>query len=206
MAYVVEYDVDAVLDMLDRLPDELQDKVMRMAINKTADKAKAEMRRQILSHYNIKSAVVSGSLYVSPARASHNVISASLWPSSEDGAYYYKGRSMNVIHFVQGYSSGDLLFQFLKNGGLKTIGPGSRGESKPFIGNLGRTVFRRTGEPKTVASKGRYKGKLREPIEPVQVVGLPQMFNTKSINEAVLEKASEDLLEEVDRAVNFMLS
>jgi hypothetical protein len=186
---VVEFDADAVRLMLLELPIELRDKAIGAAINKTADKAKTEMKRQIVEHYNLKSTEVGSSLHVVGAKwREANKMSASMYPTTLGG----RGRAMNVVHFLQGTSTGELLFLFLRNGGNKIIGAGPAGQSKPFVGNSGRTVFRRTG-----------KGRL--PIEPVQVVDVPQMFNTKKLNEAVLEKASADLLVEAERAVNYLI-
>lgn len=202
MAVTVEYDVESVKTMLQLLPTELRDKAMAQAINKTADKAKAEMKRQIVALYNVKSTEVGGALFVSGAKASADIISASMYPTTLSGSRTH--RAMNVIHFKQGTGAGDLLFQFKRAGAMKVIGPAGQA-SKPFIGNLGRTVFRRTGEPKVIATKGMHKGKLREPIEPVQVIDIPQMFNVRTINEAVLAKAQTDLLDEVDRSINYLL-
>jgi hypothetical protein len=190
VAYAVEYDVDAVTEMLRRLPSELRDKAMASAVNKTADKAKTEMKRQITAAYNVKSTEVGGVLHVTGAKwREPDKLSATLYPTTLGG----RGRSMNVARFIAGKGAGDLLFEFKRNGAVKTIKPVEGGVSKPFVGNSGRTVFRRTGDA-------------RLPIEPVQVIDVPQMFNTKSINEAVLEKAREDLLVEVDRAVSYTLS
>jgi hypothetical protein len=146
---------------------------------------------------------VAGGLYITKASAKANTISASLYPTSVFGDA--GGRAMNVIHFLESRTTlgqakkrakdgtlQELFFQFKKTGGKKSIGK-EGDKSAPFIGNSGRTVFRRTG-------------KARLPIEPVQVIGLPQMFNTARLNQAVLEKAATDLLIETQRAVDLMLS
>jgi len=112
---------------------------------------------------------------------------------------------MNVIHFMQGTAKGELVFQFLKSGASKVIGA-QGGKSGAFIGNAGRTVFRRTGEANIIATKGMHKGKSREPIESVQVIDVPQMFNTRVINQAVLDKAGKDLIDEAESALAYMLS
>ncbi len=202
MAIVVTYDARAVQDMLRALPAELRDKAMAMAINKTADKAKTEMKRQISGIYNLKSAEVGGSLFVNRASAKANVVSASLYPTTLSGSR--KGRAMNVIHFLEGKTSiaerkkrskagtlSALFFKFKKVGGKKSIAK-EGDKSAPFIGNQGRTVFRRTGKSRT-------------PIEPVQVIDVPQMFNTASLNQSVLEKAATDILIETQRAVDQVL-
>lgn len=198
MALTVTYDARAVQDMLKALPAELRDKASAMAINKTADKAKTEMKRQITAVYNLKAAEVAGALYITKASATKNVMSASLYPTTLSGSK--KGRAMNVIRFLEGKVSlaeakkrnkagtlEQLFFKFKKIGGKKSIAA-KDGKSAPFIGNKGRTVFRRTGPGRT-------------PIEPVQVIDVPQMFNTAALNKSVLQKAADDLLIETDRAV-----
>lgn len=203
MAIVVEYDVSAVQAMLARLPVDLRDKGAQLAVNKTAAKAKTEMKRQITAVYNLKAAEVAGGLHITKASAKFNVISASLYPVSIKNQA--RGRAMNVIHFLEskvGLAEAkqrgragmlqQLFFKFKKVGGKKPI-PAENGKSAPFIGNKGRTIFRRTGPGRT-------------PIEPVQVIGMPQMFNTRALNESVLKKAAADLLVETDRAVKLLLN
>jgi hypothetical protein len=197
MALTVTYDTSAVQAMLARLPAELRDKASQLAVNKTAAKAKTEMRRQITAVYNLKAAEVGGALFVRPASLKQNLMSAALYPTTLSGK---KGRAMNVIRFLEGKTTlgeakkrgkagtlEQLFFKFKKIGGKKSI-PRVGEKSAPFIGNKGRTVFRRTG-------------KARTPIEPVQVIDIPQMFNTAALNRAVLKKAAADLLIETDRAV-----
>ena len=62
-----------------------------------------------------------------------------------------------------------------------------------FIANKGRTVFKRTG-PK------------RLPIEPVQTIGIPQMFNAKRITEVVLQLVEDDFPQQFDREARYYLS
>ena len=203
MSLTVEFDVDAVQATLARLPIDLRDKGAQLAVNKTAAKAKTEMKRQIVAVYNLKSTEGGGALHTTPASLKKGIFTASLYPTSLSGSK--KGRAMNVIHFLESKttladakrrtSAGtlqQLFFQFKTVGGKKTI-PAVNGKSAPFIGNQGRTVFRRTG-------------KASLPIEPVQVVGMQQMFNTKALNEAVLRKSAADLLVETNRAVTLLLS
>ena len=198
MALTVTYDARAVQEMLKALPAELRDKASAMAVNKTADKPKTEMKRQIAAVYNLKSAEVGGALFVNKARATKSIMSASLYPTTLSGSK--KGRAMNVIRFLESKTTlgeakkrgkagtlEQLFFKFKKIGGKKSISA-KDGKSAPFIGNKGRTVFRRTGKSRT-------------PIEPVQVIDVPQMFNTAALNKSVLQKAADDLLIETDRAV-----
>jgi hypothetical protein len=52
-------------------------------------------------------------------------------------------------------------------------------QRQTFVGNKGRTVFRRTG-PK------------RLPIEPVRTIDVPQMFNQRRINKIVRDVMQQD--------------
>ena len=214
MSLTVQYDTTAVQAILARLPEDLRDKGAQLAVNRTAAKAKTEMRRQIIAVYNLKSAEVGGALNTTPASLKKGIVSAALFPASLFGSK--KGRAMNVIHFVSVLNNGfktrgskakkgdisalgnQLGFQFKKTGGIKKI-PAPKGKSFPFIGNKGRTVFRRTGQPSA-------KNPKIEGIEPVQVIGLPQMFNTRALNEAVLKKAAADLVIESESAVRKLLA
>lgn len=199
----VTYDPREVKRMLSALPEELRDKASAMAINKTADKAKTEMKRQIAAVYNLKSSEIGGALKTTKASAAKNIMSASLYPVSLSGSR--TGRAMNVIHFLESSTTlaqakkrakagtlQQLFFKIKKGSAAKTIGK-EGDKSAPFIGNNGRTVFRRTGKSRT-------------PIEPVQVIDTRQMFNTAALNQAVLNKAAADLLVETQRAVDLMLS
>ena len=203
MSLTVQYDTTAVQAILARLPEDLRDKGAQLAVNRTAAKAKTEMRRQIIAVYNLKSAEVGGALNTTPASLKKGIFSAALYPTSLSGSK--KGRAMNVIHFLESKTTladakrrgkagtlQQLFFKFKKSGGKKTI-QAEGTKSAPFIGNKGRTVFRRTGKGRT-------------PIEPVQVIDTRQMFNTRSLNEAVLKKAAADLVIESESAVRKLLA
>ena len=145
------------------------------AINKTLDYGATLMGRLIVSEFNVKLQYVRERLRFRRATAKGGVnISGSLI-GGKDGAK----RSANIIAFVEKKTSladarrrrkaGTLNQLFVK---IKRTAP-----AKPlpgaFIGNHGRTVFRRVG-------------KERLPIEPVQVIDVAQMFNTKRINGKVV--------------------
>lgn len=152
---------------------EIADRAIASAINKTVDQARTAMVREITSEFNLTAGFVRQRLRVTRARARPGqlVLEAALIGSA-------KRRSANVIRFVErfvslaqarsrakGGTQNQLRFKFKKRGNAKLI-EGS------FIGNKGRTVFQRTGEE-------------RLPIDPVQVIGVPQMFTTRKINAAV---------------------
>jgi hypothetical protein len=195
MTISITVDAKDVLNTLALFPETLREQVVALSVNKTLDKARTEMKRQITAVYELSSSEVLGALNVSKVSRKNNKFTAELYPSTLGG----RGRAMNVIHFVRGTSRGELLFKFKKAGGNKVISKTGK-QSAPFVGNTGRTVFRRLiGVPSV-------KNPRKEAIEPVQVIDVPQMFNTKVINQAVLDKAADDLVIEAGRALDLMLS
>jgi hypothetical protein len=146
---------------LGQVQQALGDQVLARAINRTVDQAKTAMSREIRSSYQLSASYVRDRLRVKRAigRAGKLDLSAEL--IGGDG----KRRSANVIAFgarrnAQGISV------LISKGQRKTI-------SHAFVANKGRTVFARTG-------------KARLPIEPVRTIDVPQMFNARRVNAAVM--------------------
>lgn len=203
----IKADFSGIQRQLDKLSADMVAKVVPAALNKVVDKAKAEMTRQITSEFAIKASEVRMRLQIIRARRDFNSFIAILRTSdftSKSGA-----RSLNVIHFgakqVTGKTSkkvrvkirdkwvtlnvplgGGVSVKIKKAGGRKII-------AGAFIGNDGRTVFIR-------------ETKDRLPIKAVQTIDVPQMFNTRKINLAVLQKIGLDLPIEFDRAINAAIS
>lgn len=191
----VQADVSSISRKLLTLQRDVRDKAAVMAINKTVDKARAEMARAITQEYKISSADVRSALNVRRASVKGYNLVASL----EAFGSRRKGRSLNVIHFVERKVSmaegrrrarkgtiKQIGFQFKRGGGTKFI-PGA------FIGNDGRTVFMRTGDS-------------RLPIVPVQTIDIQQMFNYRKINQRVVDKIQQDFPIEFERAMRYLLS
>jgi len=181
--------IDAVQKKLASLSAAQASGAISMAINKTTAKAKAEINRAITQRYQIARAEVANSVAINAASKSKPRAVITLFGSAKK-----RGRSLNLIHFTerkvtlaQGRkrakdgTQNQLRFNIVRGQGGKMI-PGS------FVGNKGRTIFRRTGDK-------------RLPIEPVQVVGIGQMFNFRSIHTRVLAKINQDLATEMDRAI-----
>lgn len=183
--------------MLRAFPETLRDTILQPAINKSADKARAEIARAIPQEFHVKSSEVRSSLRLTRARAGRLDAWLDVFGSTRK-----QGRSLNLIHFLAAVQGGgqarnvrgtrsrqiDLLglqnqlgFLIRRGAGLKQI-PGA------FIGNRGRTIFRRTGDA-------------RLPIEPVQVVGYGQMFASRRISERVQAKIIASLPIEVTRSI-----
>lgn len=194
--------LESVKRTLEKIPREMRDKAIAPAINKVAEKARAEINRAIRQEFAVKADEVRNAIEIRKARRDKLEAVISIFGSAKK-----RGRSLNMIHFLAAVQAagrafkvrgrkltkadiaalqGQLGFLIKKAGGIKKI-EGS------FIGNKGRTVFMRTG-------------KARLPIKPVQVIGFSQMFNTKRISSRVMQKISDDLPVEVDRAIQMLIS
>jgi hypothetical protein len=160
-----------------------------IALNKTAAKGQAEISRAITERYQIKATEVRNSMSLRKASASTLVAEISIFGSTKK-----RGRSLNMIHFVEKKVTlaqarkrakkgtlNQLHFNIIKGSGKKLI-PGS------FIGNNGRTVFMREGDS-------------RLPIKPVQVIGVSSMFKFKPIHARVMAKIRADFATEMNRAI-----
>lgn len=160
---------------LDSLADDVGNKAMVRALNTTIDQGKTEMARGISKEFRLSVGDAKQRLSVSKASNKGGLLrfEAKLEATKRD-----KGRSMNLIAFQTGALTkrtakkagragavGQLGFQIKRAGGKKVI-PGA------FIGNDGRTVFIR-------------EGKGRTPIKALNTIDVPQMFNTKRINQVV---------------------
>ncbi|PWB40137.1 MAG: hypothetical protein C3F19_11620 [Rhodocyclales bacterium] len=193
----VKVDDSATRRALKNLQDNLQDKVLRQAINKVAEKARAEINRAIPEEFAVKASEVRNAINLRKARSGNLEAVIEIFGSARK-----RGRSLNLIHFlaaVRGLAvrgkrakKKDLAaldqqigFLIKKAGGLKHI-------EGAFIGNKGRTVFRRTG-----------KGRL--PIEPVQVIGFSQMFTSRRISKRVMAKINTEMPVEIGRALNLLM-
>jgi hypothetical protein len=166
-----------VVAQLNRLSQNVGDKAMVRALNKTVDQGKTEMARKISQEFRISSSVAKDRLAVRRASVRGGALR---FEAVLEATRRGKGRSMNLIHFVEQKvtlaeakrrtKAGDLAqlrFQIKRTGGKKML-PGA------FIANNGRTVFVRTG-------------KQRLPIKAVNTIGVVQMFNTQRINNVVRE-------------------
>lgn len=202
---IMRFDIQGLAEIQQRLATlttQQQTQVMVPAINKVATAARAEMTRAITTEYAISARSVRSSVDIQ--RASRNRVTAQL---DIFGSPSRRGRSQNLIHFLAAVQTSrgaqrtrgsratrrelqsvgqQLGFRIKRNAGLKQI-------EGAFVGNKGRTIFKRT----TAA---------RLPIEPVQVIGVSQMFNSRQISQRILDKIAADLPIEFDRALARLLA
>lgn len=193
--------VDELRRKLSGVVKDVDRKVVQPAINKVAEKARAEINRAIPQEYAVKAAEVRNAIDLRKARDGDLRAVISIFGSARR-----RGRSLNMIHFLAAIQAAgkaakvrgarvtkqdmkalarQLGFVIRRDGGLKKI-------DGAFVGNKGRTIFRRTG-----------KGRL--PIEPLQVIGFSQMFSSQKISKRVLDKVRAELPVEIDRALARLL-
>lgn len=169
---------------LDRLRADVADTVRVRAVNRTMEQARTAMSREIRQDYALTASYVRERLFVSKAvfRGGRLSVEATLTGSgSRRGS-----RAANVIAFGARQVKTGVSVRIKKGGGRKVI-------AGAFIGNKGRTVFRRTGAK-------------RLPIEPVQTIDVPQMFNSKRVNQAVIRVIEQRFPEVFARELNFALN
>lgn len=204
----LQVDVRELVDLqakLAALPGQLKDRAVAAALNRTAEKGKTEIDRAVRDEYVVSADRVRSSLQLRQASAARGNFTAEI---QIFGSPSKKGRSANVIAFMEKkvsfaeakrrrkknelfvQSKGRLLpilrFVFKRGSGGKVI-------EGAFVGNKGRTIFRRVG-------------KARLPIEPVRVIDVGQMFRSKKISKRVIDRIERDLPVEMDRAVKSVLA
>lgn len=193
---------DEIKAKLSRLPESLHAKVLQPALNKVADKVRAEVAREIPIEYAVKASEVRSAIDVRRARGGKLEAVIEIFGSARK-----RGRSLNMIHFLAALQAAgrtvkargvkatkaDLAALDRQLGFIIKRAGGVRKIEGAFIGNKGRTIFRRVG-----------KGRL--PIVPVQVIGFAQMFKSRRIERKVMDKIRADLPIEVERAVQMLLA
>lgn len=188
---------DQVRRKLDGIRRDMQAKVLQPAINKVADKARAEINRAIPQEYNVKAAEVRNAVELRKANSGNLQAVLTVFGSSRK-----RGRSLNLIHFLNSVVAAgraikvrggkgkakDLAALQKQLGFLIKKGGGAKAIKGAFIGNKGRTIFARVGDA-------------RLPIKPLQVIGFSQMFKSRKIERRIMAKIEADLPVEIDRAI-----
>lgn len=164
MNLTVTTDFPAVARRMAELRKDIADKATARALNKMTTQAQTEMSKQIRAVYNISAAKVKEKLFTKRASFKGGVLGlqAELFSRDKSG----KRRAINLINFGARATKRGLTVKIKKQGGRVVVPTG-------FIGNKGRTTFKRLGLA-------------RLPIGPLQTIDVPQMFNTKRISAAVI--------------------
>lgn len=165
----------AVARELERVGNDVGNKAMVRALNATVRQGKTVMARTISKEFRVSVSEAKDRLDIDLARAKGALkFTASLLPTRHG----WKGdrRGMNLVHFVTSLPTrnkkgkmGQLKFQIKRGGGRKVI-PGAFVATNKKTG--GRAVFIR-------------EGKARMPIKTLTTIDIPQMFNTRRINDVV---------------------
>lgn len=167
---------------LDALRSDLRDTVLVRTVNRTIDGAKVDMGRSIRQEFNVTATYVRERLRVRKASFKVGRFNVEAELIGGDG----KRRSANVIAFGARQVKQGVSVKIKRAGGRSVI-------KSAFIGNKGRTVFRRVGDA-------------RLPIEPVRTIDVPQMFTTRRVNAAVIRAIEKRLPAIFDREARFALS
>lgn len=169
------------------LADDIRNKAMASALNKTMDQSKTLLSREITARYVVTSAYVKQRLRVRGASAKGGQLRLEASLIGGDG----KRRSANVIAFVERSTSFAQAKKRKKAGTLSQLhlkikrGSAAKPLKGAFIGNKGRTVFQRVG-------------KSRLPIKPVQTIDVGQMMMSRAVYakvEAFAQKKFPELFE-----------
>jgi hypothetical protein len=177
MQLSIETNFKDVARQLKTLEKDIASKATASALNKVVAQAKTAMSKEIRGQFNMKAKDVNEFLGLrkATARSGLSALEAVLFASPKPGK-----RGFNVIRFSARQTKRGVSVTIKRASGRTTV-------RESFIANAGRTVFRRTGEPKRVMTKGFNAGKLREPIKAVSTIDVSQMFNTKRINAKVVQ-------------------
>jgi len=176
MKLSVSHNFPEIQAALNQLDADIRQRASVSAINKTVDQAKTKMAQSITAEFALPSAYVKDRLKGVGASFKGGMLNIGARLVGGDG----RRRSANIIGFVEKKTTMAQARRRSKDGTLHQlyVKVKKTGPAKPlpgaFIGNKGRTVFERVGDART-------------PIRPVQVIDVPQMFNTKRINASVLE-------------------
>lgn len=184
----IRHNFPEVARKLNLLADDIGNKALVRALNKTIDQGKTEMARGISKEFRISVGTAKERLAVTRASAKPGTLR---FEAKLEATKRGQGRSMNLIAFM---TSGarqtrkgmtQVKFQVKRSGGRKTI-------TGAFVGNKGRTMFIRTG-------------KERLPIQALNTIDIPQMFNARRINDVVRQVMLTRFRSNFDRELRVVL-
>lgn len=166
---------------LDNLREEVAAKAAARAVNATIAQAKTEMSRQIRQEYVVDARFVRERLRIKRATFFKGVLAIEAVLSADE-----KPRSANLIRFVARRTKAGVSVKIKRAGARKVV----RGA---FIGNKGRTVFRRITDK-------------RLPIKAISTVDVAQMFNAKRINARVVTSIRENFARLFESEARFFVA
>lgn len=177
--------IDGIDSFVRRMSERERDlnKATSMAANKTLPKARTEAVNAITDIYNINKKDVRSRIRMRKARPGN----LDAWLDPFAGS---RRMSFNIIRMVTNKATAG---KMRKRGGRTPLRVRILKGHRPkvlkgaFIGNDGRTVFRRIG-------------KSRLPIKPVQTIGVPQAFGQRRIRSRIIERIRREYPVEWKRA------
>lgn len=179
-----------VIARLQQLPKEVGNKAMKRALDRTMVTARKTMGDEIYKEFALKRGDINSKLKITKAKGSALEITASLFSRNPNNR-----RSLNLVRFVVGNRTrnrkrGQINLRIKRQAGLKQIKGAFLMPSKK-----GGPMFlaRRTGKP-------------RFPIESLQTIDVPQMFNTRRLNVRVVNAIEKHLGVRFEAEARFYLS
>lgn len=212
MKFSLRNNFPAIARRMEQLPDEIANRAMVRALNQTVEQGRTQMARTIAEEFRVTVGGAKRRLIIERASFRGALrLRASLQANRAGG-----GRGMNLINFAEksitlaaarkrvkageggSYSLRNgakvqkalqVQFQIKRSGGKKVI-PGAFIATNKRTG--GTAVFIREG-------KGRY------PIKTLTTIDIPQMFNTRRINEVVRKVMLDKFSNNFDRELRVIL-
>lgn len=183
---------------LERLPEDIANKAMARSLNRTVEQGRAEMARTISAEFRIGVGEVKRRLQIERARVKGQL---QLWAALEatrgGGLYGNDVRGMNMIHFVSGG-----IPKRVKRGKMRQLGlQVKRAGGRKIIPGAFVATNKRTGGTAVFIREG----KSRMPIKTLTTIDVPQMFNTKRINEVVRNVMQSRFAINFDRELKVVL-
>jgi len=207
----------AIARRMEQLPEEIANKAMARALNQTVEQGRTQMARTIAEEFRVTVGDAKRRLIIERASFRGALrLRASLQANRAGGLHGNDERGMNLINFAEksitlaaarkrvkageggSYSLRNgakvqkalqVQFQIKRSGGKKVI-PGAFIATNKRTG--GTAVFIREG-------KGRY------PIKTLTTIDIPQMFNTRRINQVVRQVMLDKFSSNFDRDLRAIL-
>lgn len=198
MAVIEVQNLDKAQKLLSGIENGVE-RAVSSAINKSIITIKKDLKKDVISNYNIKSSEVEKKLSIKKATFNHTM------------GFLNSKSGLLTLHkfFSSRKPDGTLYVKVKKKGGKKKVKGKDTLKGKPFIATMknGHTgIFQRTY--RTMQKEFTYKSgkKVKREvaaIEDIKTLSIPQMLGTNSVQEYVNEKAPDivekNLEKEIDR-------
>ena len=192
MRLSITHNFPEVQRAIDQLQAELAKTVTTRALNRCIEQARTQMSREIRNDYVVDARFVRDRLRIKRATFYGGALMIEAALEAQE-----KPRSANLMRFKARRTGLGVTVKIKTSGGRKLV-------KGTFIGNKGRTVFERV--PGTRMASRKWGGKHGEQIKPVQTIDVPQMFNARRINAAVVAAMQARFPAIFERELAFALS